>query len=57
MSTLTIILSEHMMRKLGASAERLWPGQGMQGMLRLIRDAIRRYVRYSDGDSGSGNRG
>ena len=33
------------------SSEALWPGQGRRGVSRFTRDAITRYVRYSDGNT------
>jgi len=56
MPKLTLDISDGFMRKVTTSAERLWPGQGTRGVLRLVRDAIRRYLRYSGDDSGNRNR-
>ena len=33
------------------SSDALWPGQGRRGVSRFTRDAITRYLRYSDGNT------
>ena len=57
MTKLTLDVSDDLLEQVTASAERLWPGQEMKGVFRLVRDAIRRYVKYCNGDTRNGNRG
>lgn len=49
MARLKLTINDKLMTKVLASAERLWPGEGMRAVARFVRDAIRRYVRYCDG--------
>jgi hypothetical protein len=53
MPRIRLDISDDLLQQATASSERLWPGQGRRGVLRLVRDAIRRYVRYCDGDTGN----
>ena len=51
--TLKVEVKENVLRRLEAQAEHSWPGQGVIGRDRLVRDALRRHVRYSDGKAGT----
>ena len=46
-----INVNDKLLRALTRSSDALWPGQGRRGVSRLTRDAIRRYARYSDGNT------
>ena len=45
---LKVTVRDDLMEKVAAVAETLWPGHGVRGVTRLIRDAIRRYLKYCD---------
>jgi Xaa-Pro aminopeptidase len=45
-------INDELMDRVKASAERIWPGQGIRAITRLTRDAIKRYLRYCDGGTG-----
>ena len=49
MTRLKLTISDELMSVVSASAERLWPGEGLRALARFVRDAIRRYVRYCNG--------
>ena len=53
--TLKVEIKEDVLRRLTAQAERHWPGHGDIGRDRLLRDGLKRYVRYSDGKTGTGS--
>jgi len=50
MAKLKFNLRDELMEQIKAEADRLWPGQGMIAIRRLVRDSLRRLWRYSRGD-------
>ena len=51
MARLRLNINDELMAKVSVAAERLWPGQGMRAIARFARDAIRRYLKYCDGEA------
>lgn len=43
---LKVELDKGLVRRLEATAEQLWPGRKEIGVNRLVRDGLRRYLRY-----------
>jgi len=50
MTRLKLALGDDLMEMVSACVEQLWPGEGVRGIRRFIRDAIRRYLRYCKND-------
>ena len=46
MAKLKLSINDDVIEEVKATAEWLWPGEGMRAVARFARDAIRRYARY-----------
>jgi hypothetical protein len=55
MPTMKVKLPEDVYAKVTVLAEKAWPGHGMRGVGRFLRDALRRYLKYCD-DGYAGHR-
>ncbi len=46
MPKLRVKVNDKTAKKLQSSSEQLWPGHGKLGVNRLVRDSLKKYVRY-----------
>ena len=57
MAKLKFNVRDEFMEQIKAEADRLWSGQGIIAMRRLVRDSVRRLWRYSRGNGKPTGRG
>ena len=50
MARLKFKITDEFMKQIVADADRIWPGQGMIAVNRIVRDSLRRFWRYCGGN-------
>jgi hypothetical protein len=51
MVQLRIEIDDRLMTLITTVAKKLWPGEDGRSVMRLVKDALRRYLRYANVDS------
>ncbi len=47
MARLKVTINDELMKKVTDCVKQIWPDEGVRARARFVRDALRRYLRYS----------